>query len=131
MMSTRTYTAPFNQAKKEGLQNDISTSGKIGPGEYRNVDSEMSARKRKVRGGVIASAKVTKESIICSTPGPNRYEPNLDSVKVGARSSSIGRASLTDRGEIVPYGKNGFHLNLNQLPNVGPGSYSARIDSIK
>ena len=131
MNCAKSYTAPFYQAKKEGLLNHVSTSGKIGPGSYRNMDPDISSKKSKVRGGVITSSRKFEESKI-GNPSPSQYNPLIESIKPSNHNGSIGRASIQDRGEIVPYGKlNGFHLNLNNISNVGPASYSARIDSIK
>ena len=93
------------------------------------MDPELSSRKSKVRGGVISSAR-RHEEIRAGNPSPNQYTPNIDSIKPEPhRGNSIGRASL-DRGEIIPYGKLGF-AKIDKSPQVGPGSYSDRIDHLK
>ena len=69
---------PFTRTKKEGLYDDsdnMSQSGIIGPGHYNNLDTAVSSKSMKVKGGVIASAKKWKENNEIM-PGPSSYAPN-------------------------------------------------------
>ena len=58
--------------------------------------------------------------------------PNIFATKPVGTSVSIGRASVSDRGELIPCGELGHMRKDSALSNrVGPGSYSHRDNAIK
>lgn len=66
------------------------------------------------------------------SPGPDHYNIMEGSVRPREKSYSIGRASLNDRGQLVPFGELGFSSQKLYKSNmVGPGSYSQKDDIVR
>ena len=129
-VQARSYQAKIPIADKvDTFDSTSATDCKVGPGSYEVVDSKLGVTHNKVYGGAFGTDEKLKMGKLTS-PAPNHYLINDMSVRPNKLSYSIGRASVQDRGQLVPHGDLGFTtLGRNSTAaKVGPGSYSHNDD---
>lgn len=99
----KSTTINFDKAEKKSAFDVLSQSNVLGPGHYGNLDTAVSTKSFKVKGGVLSTAKKFEEDKYRG-PGVGHYTPNPFACRADCTSVSMGRASISDRGEVRPSG---------------------------